>query len=190
VQARPPSREGKVQIFYAANALIAQLGEQRLTMQQYRDAWARLFSGSGTTPASGSAPLVPRDVHLDPSRPPSVNSLGTGIASVLPLSSASIPGYPYANRNTDACMKFRIAVGTSNVGAGSLIATIRFGSEFRARDPRGVLVPFQPNVLVQSADFGIAAIESSSFTLQNLVELPAGGSMDVFLTAVAGQPTE
>lgn len=124
-QSRPPSRDCKVQIYYAANALIAQLCGQKLTWQQYKDAWARVFGG-----ATGIATTT--DPHIDPARPPSVGALGAGVGTVVPLTSlpGGIPGSPYANRNTDKAMRFRITTNGA-VGAGNAIVTVSFNSEFR-----------------------------------------------------------
>ena len=47
------------------------------------------------------------------------------------LSSSSFPGFPFANRNTDAAMRFRIITGAANVPPNQAITTIQFGSEYR-----------------------------------------------------------
>lgn len=178
VQSRSPSREAKVQIFYAANTLIEQLGGLRLTWQQYRDAWARLF-GAAT---GGGTPAPSIDPHSDPARPPLViGALGTNVASVLALSSQNVPGPPYANRNTDSAMRFRITVGANNVGAEQQICTIQFGSEYRYRDPNGILVPYQPAIGINSKGNCLYAdnITSASFALVSSVPLGAGSFVDL-----------
>lgn len=185
-QARPPSRDCKVQIYYAANALIAQLCGQKLTWQQYKDAWARLFGG-----AAGAASTV--DAHSDPSRPPIVvGALGANVTSVVPLSSSSIAGYPYANRNTDSAMRFRIIAGGGNVGAGTTICTIQFGSEYRIRDTTNTLISIQPVVTVNSNTNRIYAdnITSTAFTIANSGQINANSTLDVFISACAGLKTE
>ena len=168
-QARPPSRDCKVQIYYAANALVAQLCGQKLTWQQYKDAWARLFGG-----ATG---IATTDPHLDPGRPPSVGAFGAGVASVVPLTSlpGGIPGYPYANRNTDKAMRFRITTNGA-VGAGNAIATVSFNSEFR--DENG---PFQPVVLVNGdLPFYAVSVTSLSFVLKSTQGLANAQTYDFF----------
>ena len=45
-QARPPSADCKMQTYYAANALVAQLCAQKLTWQQYRDVWGGQHIGA------------------------------------------------------------------------------------------------------------------------------------------------
>jgi hypothetical protein len=181
-QARPPSREAKVQIFAAANALVAQLATQRLSLAQYRTAWARLFAGETAAAAA--------DAHRDPQRPPMpVGALAANVSAVTPLSSAAIPGFPFANRNTDAAMRFRVTTGAALVPPGQAVATIQFGSEYRTRPVDGDAepVPTQPVVVVNSAlgRFYADNIIASSFTLVNSTSLQAGSTFDVFI-AVAG----
>ena len=169
-----------MQIYDAANALIAQFCGQKLTWQQYKDAWARVFGG-----ATGIATTT--DPHIDPARPPSVGALGAGVGTVVPLTSlpGGIPGYPYANRNTDAAMRFRINIGASSINSGQQLCTIQFGSEYRTRDAQGQLVAAQPVVLVNSAlnRLYADAITPTGFSLFNAAVLPANTSVDVFLSA-------
>lgn len=183
VQAQTPSREHKLQIFYAFNALVAQLGQQRLTWAQFRDAWARLFGGAG---AIG-------DPHRDPSRPPSVivGSFGTNVAAVVPLDSAGVPNYPVKNRNTDEAMRFRIVTG-GIVAAGTEIVQIRFGTEYRYRAENGALVPIQPVVIANGGAFQIFADRSTptGFSLFNFQNIPNNATVDIFISATAGQATE
>lgn len=177
-QARPPSRDAKVQIFSAAHALVAQLATLRLSAAQYRVAWGRVFGDEAVAQAS--------DPHRDPSRPPlPVGALAANVASVMPLSSASIPGFPFSNRNTDAAMRFRVMTGAAAVPVGQPIATIQFGSEYRVRiaDADSATVPTQPVVLVNSAmgRFFADNITSTGFTLVNATTLQAGTGFDVFV---------
>ena len=192
VQSRSPSREAKVQIFYAANSLIAQIGGLRLTWQQYKDAWARLFGASGSGNATGSG-TPGAELHMDPARPPLVvGALGTNVASVVPLSSQSITGYAYANRNTDAAMRFRVSASANNVNAGQQVCTIQFGTEYRYRDANGGLVPFQPVVCLGAGPnrFYADNITSTSFSLVNGSQLNANSYADVFISVCAGLRTE
>lgn len=125
-QPRPPTRDAKLQVFNAAHALIAQISTQRLNLTQYRTAWARLFDGDTPNPSANTDP------HRDPSRPPQpVGALAANIVAVTPLASTSLPGFPFANRNTDAAMRFRITTGAANVPPNQAITTIQFGSEYR-----------------------------------------------------------
>jgi hypothetical protein len=187
-QSRPPSREAKVQIFYAANALVAQLGGQRLTWQQYKDAWARLFLGVG---GAGGPPSA-SDPHSDPARAPQIlGPFGMNVQSVVPLSSVSGAG-SYANPSTDTAMSFRIlASNAGNIGALTAIASIRFGTEFKYRAPDGSVQPLQPMVNASSRQSNLYAdgITSTGFTLYNNNQIPAGTYYDVFITATAGVPT-
>lgn len=188
-QARPPSADCKMQTYYAANALVAQLCAQKLTWQQYKDAWARLFGGGAVAPTGTTAV----ESHSDPNRQPlPVGTLATNVSSVVPLSSLSMNGYPYANRNTDAAMRFRINIGAGNVNAGQLITMIQFGSEYRYRDAQGVLTPTQPVVSVNSVMNRMYAdnITSTSFNLYNMTTLPANSFVDVFISTCSGQRAE
>ena len=194
-QSRSPAPEAKIQIFYAANALVAQLVGQKLTWQQYKDAWARLFGGSGTGNATGTGQTPPTtilDPHQDPARPPIIAVLGAGIASVVPLSSQSISGYPFANRNTDAAIRLRITAGAAPVNAGANIVQMQFGTEYRYRDANGVLVPFQPTAALSSTGnrLYIENITSTGFAIFNTGLIGANASVDAYITICAGQRTE
>lgn len=149
IQSQSPTTAQKIQIYYAFHALVAQLEAQGLTEQQYRDAWARLFGGSGSI----------GDPHLDPNRPPSVvaGSLGANVTSVVPLTPAGVSGYPYNNPQTDASMRFRVTT-SGNVVAGTQICSIRFGTEYKFRDANGAAVPFQPSVTPSPGTYGLYAL--------------------------------
>ncbi|MFO0572386.1 MAG: hypothetical protein U1A78_00165 [Polyangia bacterium] len=194
-QTRPPSRECKVQIFYAANALVAQLCGQKLTWQQYKDAWARLFGVPGGGVGGGNTPVVSPDSHSDPAREPKViqGSLATDVQSVVPLSPTYIPGYPFANRNTDAAMRFRVTIGANVVPASSTVVRIQFGTEYKFRDLNNVLQPVQPCVQVNAAGaprIYADQITSTTFSLVNAQSLSANTAYDVFITATAGHAVE
>lgn len=192
-QSRPPSREAKLQIFYAANALVAQLGEQRLSWAQHKERWARFF-GNSTQPNGPAAPVAePPRAHQDPARPPQlVGPLGPAVASLAALSSQTVAGYPYANRNTDEAMRFRITVGGNAVAANTVLGAIQFGSEYRYRAPDGSLVPFQPVVLVSPGRGGIFAdsISPRGFQLVSMTGLAANQAVDVFIATVPGHAVD
>ena len=176
-QSRAPSADGKVQIFSAANSLIAQLGTQKLTWQQYKDAWARVFGSTASATATATTVPVPAapEPHTDASRPPVVSALGGGVASAVPLTSVAgcVPGYPYANKNTDKAMRFRMT--TSNtVVAGTPLVTVTFGSEFR--EDGG---PIQPVVLVSGdPQFYTTNVTAQSFVLKSTQHLAGNQSYD------------
>lgn len=181
VQSQSPTAAQKIQIYYAFHALVAQLEAQGLTLAQYRDAWARLFGGSGSV----------GDVHQDPARPPMVvpGSLGTNVTSVVPLTAGSVPGYPFSNPNTDAAMRFRVTT-SGNVVAGTQIASIRFGSDYRYQQPNGSIVAIQPFVTPSPGAYGIYTLGATSqtFEIYNTLQIPAG-TLDVFISTTAGVPT-
>lgn len=183
-QPRSPSRDAKVQLFYMANALSSVVSSLRLNSQQYRDAFARLFTGVPLPPPSSSQPPsssgIP-DIHRDPSRPPVIAGFDAGVASVVPLGRPDIPAHPYEHRNIDASMKFRITVPMGpGVGAGSNVVAVNFGSEYRTPDNR----PIQPAVLVNDLRFYASNITSTGFVLSNWSLLGAG-TYDVFISAAS-----
>lgn len=194
-QSRSPGPEAKTQIFYAANALIAQLVGQKLTWQQYKDVWARLFGGGSTGSATGTGQTPPTavvDPHQDPARPPIIAVLGNGVASVVPLSSLSIAGYPFVNRNTDAAIRLRITSGGAPINAGSNIVQMQFGAEYRYRDANGTLVAFQPTAALSSTGnrLYIENITSTGFSIYNSSQLQAASVTDAYIIVCAGQRTE
>lgn len=178
-QSRPPGREGKVQIYTAANALVTQLCGQKLSAQQYREAWARVFGQPVAAPPTNTPVL---DVHSDPTRPPSVAAVGVNVASVTPLSSQSIPGYPFANRNSDRLMRFRLTTNGA-VGTAQPLASIQFGTEYRCREPDGSSLPMQPGVFVSAPGHRccVDLVTSTGFVLLSTVTLPTGSTLDVFV---------
>jgi hypothetical protein len=179
VQQQSPTSDHKVQIFYAFNALIAQLGHQSLTWAQYKAAWERLFGIAGSPVG---------DPHFDPGRPPTVvpGSLGVNVTSVVPLTATSIPGYPFKNLNTDSAMRFRVTTG-GNVIAGTQLCSIRFGTEYRYQAQDGSINSFQPFVNPSPGAYGIYTLGATSqtFELYNTTIIPAG-TVDVFVSTTAG----
>ena len=181
-----PSAEGLFQIFAAAQGLSAAASSLSLTVAQYKAAWLALFSGLDPTPEIGAN-------HEDPSRRPSATPSIAGLA-IVPLTNVggSIPGYPYANRNTDAVQRYRITVPPAGVGAGLTVATVQFGAEYRYRDPNGTSQAFQPAIpMVMSnlgALFGASAITPTGFNLVAQSSLASGTTHDVSLTIIAGVP--
>lgn len=175
-QTRSPTKEAKLQVWNAANALVGQLATQRLTWQQYKDAWARLFGG-GVGGNSG-------DAHRDPARGPSFIASNNAVATLVPLSSLTLPGYPWANRQTDVGMRVRITA-LVNVNPGTNLGLVAFGSEYRYSDG----VPFQP--VVQSYTIGVNkivvdGITSTGFTLSNQAQITAGQFVDVHIATGSG----
>ena len=186
-QARPPSADCKMQTYYAANALVAQLCAQKLTWQQYKDAWARLFGGGGV-----SGPVTTVEPHSNPALPPQIQGpLGSNVQSVVPLNNLNVAG-AYANPNTDKAMRFRVTAGAGNVNALSPIASVRFGSEFKYRTADGVLVPFQPVVVASSrqSSFFIDSVTSTGFTICSNQQIPTNQSQDVYIATLSGVATE
>jgi hypothetical protein len=177
--ARSPTQAAKEQIFTAAHELAEELITLNLTAQQYRDAWHRVFTGSGLVSAG----------HRDPGLPPVVvpGTLNANVASVVALTSLNGGPGAYANRNTDESSRWRITAGANPVGAGQAIAQFRFGSEFRYRDG-STLVAYQPSVITNQTIYQLYAdaITSTGFTLYTFQSVPANAVIDVSVTAIGG----
>lgn len=190
-QSRPPSREAKVQICLAAQALVAQLCEQHATLPQYKAAWARLFE-TEVTPLPRAVPRFA--LHLDSARLPQITGpFGTNVQSVAFLNSLSGSLSPYANPNTDAAMRLRVtAATTGDIAEGTALCIVRFGTEFKYRGGDGTLVPFQPVIQVHSRKHAVYAdtITSTGFALFCSSPIEAGRTLDVFISTSTGITTE
>lgn len=180
--ARPPSPDTKLQIFYAAQGLVTTVAGLRLNLAQYQTAWTQLF-----TFAMQASSLNP---HLDPSKPPTVSAVNGALASVMPLSSASIPSYNYSNPNTDTAMRFRVSVGSGGgLPALSAVFSVSFWTEYKWTRADGAVLPTQPVVIANGPFFFIDNITSSGFTVRNANNLVANASLDVFISVSAGVVT-
>lgn len=170
-QAKAPNADGKIQINLAAHELVEVVASLKLTEEQYRTAWLRLFTGVlPSQPGSG-------DAHRDASKPPTVASFDAGISLVQPLGKPDIGNHPYEHRNTDACMKFRITVPAGpGVASGVVAMKVNFGTEYRTPDNK----PVQPTVLVNDYRFSTDGVTSTGFDLVTVTALSAG-SYDVFI---------
>lgn len=172
-QSKQPSKDAKVQIFYAANTLVATLGSLKLTWQDYRDAWNRLFTGSSTgttTPGGGG----PNTGHYSVNTPPSVSQMDAGLVSVKPLGLPELP-LGIEHQNTDGANKWRILVGGANINAETNIMAVTFGSTYTKNGKQ-----YQPVVSSSDPRFYIAAVTPGGFVVRNNVQLLANASFDVF----------
>lgn len=178
-QEKVPTREALTQIWRAFNALTASLSTQNRSWDQFKQIWDNLWAKDAESPAA--------DPHHDPSRAPSVLNIGPLVASVVPLTSASIPGFPYANRNTDSAMRFRVTAGPAGIQAGAPIAQFRYGTEYRhGKDG----IPFQPVALVNSGtDWVIDDIQSSGFHVQSRNAIPGNAFLPLSVVTVPGVET-
>lgn len=166
-QSQQPSAECKRAIFFAANSMTKALCQiPTLTYDEFVAAWERLFTGQ-----------LLLGVHTDPAKKPTiVDSLGANVASVVPLGGV----------NTDRGSRWRITASGSNpISAGTGIATIRWGSEWKYLNS-----PIQPIATVTSAQNNIYApaegITSQSLVIANLYQINAGGTLDFQLSATSG----
>lgn len=161
-----PTAECKRQIFFAANSLTMALCGLNLTHAEFVTAWKRLFSGASLSTAHANPALSPKVV----------GALGQDVASVTPLTLLSNP-------QTDRASRWRVTAGANPIAAGTPVATIQFGSEWKWAGG-----PLQPAVSINSPFNSIFAnnISSSALQIYNTQIIPASGYVDFFMTATAG----
>lgn len=172
-QRTSPNATGKVQVYYAANALVATVASLNLRWNDYRDAWGRLFglpgAGVGTIGTS----------HANPLFPPSVSGWDAGIASVKPLGLPEI-NTGYKHNNTDAVSKWRITIGPGNVNSGTMLFTMAFNQPYTKGPDQ-----FQPVVAANDPRLNVLNVTSISAAFQNNVVLLANQTYDIGIS-VAG----
>ncbi|MFO0578404.1 MAG: hypothetical protein U1A78_30740 [Polyangia bacterium] len=171
VQARPPTADAKLQIFYAANALVAQLAAQNLTWQQYKDAWARLFTGGLPAPAVAT--------HNDPGKPPTILAMDAGVSSIKARGLPDLVNYPFKHNNTDHASKWRLTVGGANISADTALVTYQFGSPYVGPDG----APFEPAIALSHGWLFVANTTPSGFVIKNNVALTANSVLDFSIVA-------
>jgi hypothetical protein len=178
-QSKSPSRDAKLQMFAAANALSSVVAGLKLSTQQYRDAWMRLFTGQVAAPSSGASTADP---HRDVARPPIVVAVDGGVAGVTPLGRPDILSHPCEHRNTDVNMKFRVTIPAgSGLNAGTSAFAINFGSEYRTQDNKAI----QPTVVISDYRFYASQTTSTGFAVTNSTGL-AQGAYDILIAAISG----
>lgn len=187
VQDKSPSRDGKIQIFYAAQTLIRTVKEAKLTWLEYMNAWQRLFGqpltvapggaapgGSGTSPPAAS-------IHTSVQTPPTVMATDPGVAYLKPLGLPDLPGAAYKHNNTDSANKWQIGVGAGNVNAGAVVAQFSFGQAYQKNGD-----PYQPVVTVNDARFQVTNVTSTGFQIMNYTQLNANATYNLFISVTAG----
>ncbi len=186
----PPSAAVNLQIFYAAQGLVRAIASQNLTLAQYQQAWTNLFAGAGgSSPTPGTGGTAGR--HEDPAYAPTASPAYAGL-TIVPLTNVnnSVPGYPYANRNTDTVMRFRAKAPVGGVPAGNAIATVSFGSEYRDSQNN----PFQPGIPATATSGSVVlqatAVTSTGFTVFAVDSMPADSTHDFTFTVIPGQATK
>lgn len=176
-QGTAPSPAGLGQIWRAVNALIYQLAQQGLSWQQYQQIWAALFGGG-----AGAA-----DLHSDPSKAPTAAPIQS--AAIVELTSTKVPGYPYANRNTDARSAWRITTPPSGNSSGDILARVSFGQEYRYLSGN-IPISFVPTVVsAKPQDIYPRNVSHQGFDIVANIALAANSSFDVFLAVSAGIAT-
>ena len=176
LQSKPPTAAHKLQLYYAANTLVASLQLVNLTREQHAEVWKRLFSGG---PSGGGASGA--DPHRLATSPPMVQVVDPGIASVMPLGQPELVNYPYAHQNTDYASKWRVTIGAS-VAAGATAFQVTFGTYPWLKDGK----PYQPVVVCASPLFAVSVVTSNGFTVKTVQSLNAAASLDVGFLVGAG----
>lgn len=178
VQDKSPSRDGKIQIFYAAQTLIRTVKDLKLTWADYMNAWQRLFgapaTGSGTSPVAANS-------HTNVQTPPTVTSTDPGVAYLKPLGLPELPSAAYKHNNTDSANKWQIAVGGANINAGATVAQFAFGQTYQKGSDA-----YQPVVTINDPRFLVTNVTSSGFQIVNLIQLSANGTYNIFISVTAG----
>lgn len=167
VQEHTPNRDGKIQIFYAANALISVVKDLKLTSADYLAAWQRVFGASG----SGTGPAVAN--HDNTQTPPSVQAQDPGINYIKPLGLPDLPT-GYKHNNTDAASKWRLNIGGANINANSVVATFAFGQPYTKNGD-----PFQPIVAINDPRFLVTSVTNVGFSVMNNIQLLANSNYDI-----------
>lgn len=186
-QPTPPTDAQKLQIHRVYNALTCVAEELNLSLDQYKTVFRALFT-------SGVANTAVLDSHQDPGRSPTAASLVVGLTIAPLLPAPQAPGQ-IANRNTDNVQHWRIT-SSAGVNAGSPLAAVSFGTEYRYRLPDGTTTPFTPAVAEVSnvnslpvgnwSRFAPYLITSQGFQIINLDQLVAG-TYDIHIPVIAGQ---
>lgn len=178
VQESAPSRDGKIQLFYASNTLVQVVKNLKLTPVDYVAAWKRLFGVSDGVAGSGGATTTVS--HTSVQTPPTVNATDAGIASMKPLGLPDLP-LAYKHNNTDAANKWRITVGAGNINAGTIVATMQFGQPFTKNGD-----PYQPVVTINDPRFQVANVTNVGFQIVNYTQLTATLSYDIYVSVSGG----
>jgi len=176
-QGTAPTSAGLAQIWRAVNALVYQLIQQGLSWQQYQQIWANVF---------GLAAGVTLDAHQDPSKKPTAATVTS--TSIVELT-GPIAGYPFASRNTDAAMRWRIVGSAGGNSVNDVLAHVTFATPYRYQTPAGPM-PFPPTVVTNRQHLIYALnITDSGFDLVADTSLAASFSADVFVATIPGIAT-
>ncbi len=178
VQSKQPAAAHKVQIYYAANALVSALQDLNLSRDQHVELWKNLFTGApGGAPGQTSG----ADPHRLTSIPPVAQVVDPGIASVVPLGQPELAHYPYAHQNTDYASKWRVTLG-ANVTAGTTAFQVNFGTHPWLKDGK----PYQPVVVCSSPQFVVAVVTYNGFSVKTVQGIGAASIIDVGFAVWAG----
>lgn len=170
-QAKPPSRDGKVQIFYAANSFTAVVSSLKLSYHGYHDAWLRLFG----QPASAA------DSHASIASAPSVANYDPGVSSVLANGKPDIPAASDEHQNTDRSSKWKLTVGGANINSGASVVTFGFGTSFTLNGK-----PYKPTILCSDGRLVPFNVTPMGFSLKNIFALLANEVLEFSISVPFG----
>lgn len=178
VQSKPPTAAHKVQLYWAANALVSVLQNTNLSRDQHVEIWKRLYT-AGTGGVAGGTSAA--DPHRLVTSPPVAQVVDPGIASVVPLGQPELVNYPYAHQNTDSASKWRVTM-TANVTAGATAFQVTFGTYPWRKDGK----PYQPVVVCSSPLWVVSQVTSNGFTVKAAQGISAASTLDVGFAVCAG----
>lgn len=166
-QSTAPAGPGKVQIRRVAHALVSTVASLSLSVDDYKAAWARLFSGS-----SGQ--------HDSPATPPVVSAIDPGITSIKANGLPDL-ALGYEHQNSDCASKWRIQIGAGNIGAGVSVFAVTFGSPYTKRGKQ-----FVPVVTINDPRFLVTSVSPTGFFVINQQALVANTTYEIGITVSVG----
>jgi len=178
VQEKQPRANQKTQIYRAINALVATLYKLDLTWEQFAGIWENLFNGAiGSGTGSGTNPSDP---HGNLLTPPTATVIDPAVASVVPLGQPEMAA-PFFHQNTDKVSKWRVNLGTGNVGAGQPVFSITFGAGYVKNGK-----PYMPVVAISPFPFIVDSVTNQRVVFKSYTGMTGPGYFDVYITTQEG----
>ncbi len=177
LQKEPPTEQQRTQIYSAAQALTRVLYKSNLTLEQFVEAWTKLFADQG----AGSAGTGKSDPHsvTTPGNgapaygPPTLSQVNLNL-SVVPLGSEAVTSYQTLSQNHDRASKWRIVASGSGVSPGSVLFQVNFGSPWTRNGQTYV-----PVVAAQGLGICVVNVTPSGFQVVSTLPLVTGSTLDV-----------
>lgn len=171
VLSKAPSRDGKLQIYYAVNSFMQVVTSLKLTYADYRQTWLRLFG----------QPMPISQSHTSVLSPPTVGTRDSGIAALLPNGRPDIPVALDEHQNTDRSSKWRLVVGGAAIGSNTHLATFNFGSGFTLNGK-----PYKPTVVCSDPRLIPYLVTPTGFAIRNCYLLPANEIVEFSISVPFG----